>query len=97
MSKHRNRLVNRVMIFLRMDAEHAVEGVGGLMYERFRVVQIGMEVFEGQVAVVTGFVECLDHRRPVGGAVEERAKGFQRMVGPFLGEFLEVDVLDTFA
>ena len=60
-----------------MDAEHAVERVGGLMDEGFRVVGIRMEVLESEVAVVTGFRECLDHRGPVGGAVEEGAKGFQ--------------------
>ena len=77
MSEHHNRLVNRVMIFLRMDAEHAVEGVCGLMDESFRIVGVGMKVLESKVAVITGFFECLDHRRPVGCAVEERAKGFK--------------------
>jgi len=60
-----------------MDTEHAVEGVGGLMDEGFRVVGIRMKVLESKVAVVTGFLECLDHSGPVGGAVEERAKGFK--------------------
>ena len=67
------------------------------MYERFRIVRIGVEVFESEVAIVTGFLECLDHSGPVGGTVEKGTKRLQRVVGAFLGEFLEVDVLDAFA
>ena len=47
------------------------------MDERFRIVGVGMKVLESKVAVVTGFFECLDHRGPVGGTVEEGAKGFK--------------------
>ena len=75
--EHKRGMENRVIIFLRMDSEHAVEGICGLMDESFRIVGEGMKVLESEVAVVTGFRECLDHRGPVGGAVEEGAKGFQ--------------------
>ena len=67
------------------------------MDESFRIVGVGMKVLESKVAVVTGFFECLDHCGPVSGTVKERAKGFQRVVGALLGEFLEVYVLDAFA
>src|SRR6185437_9330550 len=58
---------------LALHAQHPVERVGGLIDERLRIVIEGMEILEGQVTVVTDFVERLDDGRPVGGAVEQRA------------------------
>ncbi len=79
------------------DAQHTVEGIGGLVNEGFRIMGVRMEVLEGQVAVVTRFIECLDHCGPVGGTVKKGAEAFQRMVGALLGELLEVNVLNAFA
>lgn len=56
-----------------------------------------MEIFEGEVAVVAGFFEGVGDGRPVGGAIEERAEGFEGVVCAFFGEFLEVDVFDAVA
>src|SRR5262245_34466416 len=60
-------------------------------------MQERMEVLERHVSFVTGLLERLHHRRPVRGSVQQGAERFQRMVGPFLREFLEVDVLDPAA
>ena len=79
------------------DAQHTVEGIGGLVNEGFRIMGVRMEVLEGQVAVVTRFIECLDHCGPVGGTVEKGTEAFQRMIGALLGELLEVNVLNAFA
>ncbi len=60
-------------------------------------MRIGVKVLEGQVAAVADAVEGVDDGGPVGGAVQQRAKRFQRMIGSLLGEFLEVHVLDAVA
>src|SRR5690606_31933012 len=75
------------------DAEHAVERIGRLVDERFGPVLVGVEVLECDVAAVAGLVEGVEHGRPVGRSVEQRAERFEGVVGPLLGELLQVDVL----
>ena len=58
---------------------------------------IGVEILKGEEALVLGFFEGVGDCGPVGGAVEEGAEGFEGVVGAFLGELLEVDVLDAVA
>ena len=60
-----------------MDAEHAVERVRGLMDEGFGVVGIGMEIFEGQVAIVARLLEGFHDRGPVRRSIEQRPEGLE--------------------
>ena len=60
-------------------------------------MQVRVEVLERQIAVVADVCERLHHGGPVGGAVEQRAEGFQRMVGALLCVLLQVDVPDALA
>ena len=55
-------------------SEYPIQRVARLVDQRFGVVRVGMEIFEGQVAFVANSIEWLDDRRPVGGAVEQRAE-----------------------
>jgi hypothetical protein len=57
----------------------------------------GMEILEGEKITVADLVKRLQDGRPIGGAVQEGAKRFERMVGAFLGEFLEMNVFDAIA
>src|SRR5207248_4473289 len=78
-------------------AEDAVQRVGGVVDQRLGVVRERVKVLERQVAAVADAVQRLQHRRPVGRAVQQRAERLQRVVGALLAELLEVDVLDPFA
>src|SRR5262245_41314559 len=78
----------------RLPPQDPVQRIRRLVDQRLRVVRVGVEVLERQITPVADLVERLDHRRPVRRPVEQRPERLQRMVGPLLGEFLEVNVLD---
>src|SRR4051812_1048634 len=60
-------------------------------------MQVWVEIFERQIIAVIDALERLHHGGPIGCAVEQRAEGLERVVGPFLREFLEMRVLDPIA
>ena len=64
-----SKMDRAVPALLGTDAQHTVEGIGGLVNEGLRIMGVRMKVLESQVAVVTCFIECLDHCGPVGCAI----------------------------
>src|SRR5439155_4162332 len=81
----------------RLPAQNAIERIRCVMDQCIRVMRVGMEIFEGKEPAVTDFVERFGHGGPVRGAIEQRPKRLERVIGPFLGEFLEMNVLGAFA
>ena len=55
-------------------SQQAIERVGRLINQRFGIVRIGVEIFEGEITTVAGLVERLHHGGPVGGSIQQRAK-----------------------
>jgi hypothetical protein len=55
----------------------------------------GVEVFKRQISGVLNVLQCIHDGGPVCRAVEKWSKGFQGVIRPFFGEFLEMDVLDA--
>ena len=96
-SKFTAKYAAKVSLVLSVSSQHSVEGIGSLVNEGFGIVRIGVEIFESEEPVVAGFFESIGDRRPVGRPVEQGTKGFEGVVGAFLGELLEVDVLDAVA
>src|SRR5262249_2070753 len=78
-------------------AEHAVQSVGRLVDQGLRVVRERVEILERHVPPIPDRVERLDNRWPVRGAVEQRPEALKTMIGAFLAELLEMDVLDPLA
>ena len=75
----------------RLPAQYAIERIRGVIDQRLRVMRVGMEILEGEEPAVADFVERFGHGRPVRGAIEQRPECLERIMGPFLGEFLEVN------
>src|SRR6185437_4170040 len=71
-----------------LGPDHAIERIGRLVNQGFRIVHVRMKVLEGKIAAIAGLVECFEHRRPVGRAIEKRPERFQRRVGSLLRELL---------
>src|SRR5260370_18226264 len=59
---------------LLLPPQDAIQGVGGLVDQRLRVVREGVEILECQITAIADLVDCLQHRRPVGRAVHQRAE-----------------------
>src|SRR5260370_3363143 len=74
--------------------QNSIERVRRLLNERFRVMRERMEVFKRHIAAVADLVERFHARRPISRAVQEGAKRLQGVIRAFLGELLEMDVLD---
>ena len=79
------------------SAQNAIESVRALFDQGLRIMKKRVEVLERHIAFIAGLFECVHHRRPVRGSVEQRPKRIERMIRSFLGEFLEMNVLDPAA
>ncbi len=66
-----------VTCLCRLDAEHTVERVGGLVDQCFGEVLVGMEVLEREVSVIADAVKGFEDGGPIGRSVQERPKGFE--------------------
>ena len=73
--------------------ENSIQRITGLVNERLRVVLVWMEVFERDVPAVIRRHQRIHDCGPIGRAIQQRAKRFERVVGALFGELFEVDVL----
>mgnify|MGYP007046917045 CR=1 FL=1 len=66
-------------------AEHSIQRIAGLINQSLGPVRIRVEILECEVAAVVDSIECLEHGRPVGCAVEQRAECFGEELSPDKG------------